>query len=186
SGPVPSPGIRVTSWAIGGRILSCEWGARCYTRRGTSLHPMSIAPPRSTAATHDVVNQAPPLVGYNVFEANRPLVEALRREGAEWARDRVAAFGVLRGDPEVQAWARQANENPPALHTHDRYGHRIDEVEFHPAWHELLGRCVEAGVHALPWRDPQPGAHVARGALMYVLPEAGVGCPISMTYAAVP
>ena len=139
---------------------------------------MSIAPPRSTAATHDVVNQAPPLVGYNAFEANRPLVEALQREGAEWARDRVAAFGVLRGDPEVQAWARQANENPPQLRTHDRYGHRIDEVEFHPAWHELLGRCVEAGVHALPWREPQPAAHVARGALMYVLPEAGVGCPI--------
>ena len=93
---------------------------------------------------------------------------------------------MLRGDPAVQAWAREANENPPRLRTHDRYGHRIDEVEFHPAWHELLGRCVEAGVHALPWREPQPGAHVARGALMYLLPEAGVGCPISMTYAAVP
>jgi putative acyl-CoA dehydrogenase len=113
-------------------------------------------------------------------------VEALQREGAEWARERVTAFGVLRGDPEVQAWAREANENPPKLRTHDRYGHRIDEVEFHPAWHELLGACVEAGVHALPWREPRPGAHVARGALMYVLPEAGVGCPISMSYAAVP
>ena len=93
---------------------------------------------------------------------------------------------MLRGDPEWQGRARQANENPPKLRTHDRYGHRIDEVEFHPAWHELLGACVEAGVHALPWREPQPGAHVARAALMYVLPEAGVGCPISMTYAAVP
>jgi putative acyl-CoA dehydrogenase len=147
---------------------------------------MSIAPPRQSKATHDVVNQAPPLEGHNAFESNRPLAEALCHEGGEWARDRVTVFGALRGDPEWQARARAANENPPKLRTHDRYGHRIDEVEFHPAWHELLGACVEAGVHALPWRDPQPGAHVARAALMYVLPEAGVGCPISMTYAAVP
>src|SRR4030088_911993 len=145
---------------------------------------MSIAPPRPNA-THEVVNQAPPLEGHNAFASNRPLAEALGREGAEWARDRVTAFGRLRGAPGWQARARAANENPPKLRTHDRYGHRIDEVEFHPAWHELLGACVEAGVHALPWRDPQPGAHVARAALMYVLPEAGVGCPISMTYAAV-
>jgi putative acyl-CoA dehydrogenase len=147
---------------------------------------MSIAPPPQSKATHDVVNQAPPLQGHNAFESNRPLAEALGREGGEWARDRVTGFAALRGDPEWQARARAANENPPKLRTHDRYGHRIDEVEFHPAWHELLGASVEAGVHALPWREPAPGAHVARAALMYVMPEAGVGCPISMTYAAVP
>jgi putative acyl-CoA dehydrogenase len=147
---------------------------------------MSIAPPRQTTGTHEVANQPPPLQGHNAFEANRALVEGLEREGGGWARERVSAFGALRGDAAWQERARQANENPPKLRTHDRYGHRIDEVEFHPAWHELLGACVEAGVHALPWREPEPGAHVARAALMYVLPEAGVGCPISMTYAAVP
>ena len=115
---------------------------------------MSTAPPLP-AATHEVFNQPPPLAGHNAFESNRPLAEALEREGAEWARERVAAFGVLRGDPAVQAWAREANENPPRLRTHDRYGHRIDEVEFHPAWHELIGRRVERGC---------PRAAVARAA----------------------
>src|SRR2546430_14337498 len=114
------------------------------------------------------------------------MLAALRREGADWAEDGIGELGRLAGSARAQELGRQANENPPKLRTHDRYGHRIDEVEFHPAWHELLGRCVEAGVHALPWREPQPGAHVARGALMYLLPEAGVGCPISMTYAPVP
>jgi putative acyl-CoA dehydrogenase len=133
---------------------------------------MATTESRPAHATHEVANQPPPLRGYNPFEENRPLKEGLEREGAEWARDQVSAFAAAGGDPGVMEWARQANENPPRLKTHDRYGNRVDEVEFHPAWHELLGLCVEGKVHSLPWSEPQPGAHVARGALMYLLPEA--------------
>ena len=138
--------------------------------------------------THEVENQAPPLVDYNLFEADRPLVEAVQREGADWAADRISAVGELAGRSEVMELGRQANENPPKLRTHDRYGNRVDEVEFHPSWHELLGMAVETGLHSLPWTDPQPGAHVARGGafMCFSQAEAGVGCPISMTYSVIP
>src|SRR5262245_13903691 len=137
--------------------------------------------------THEVLNQPPPLVGYNLFTADRALVEGLRREGAGWAEERVARLGEIAGG-EPLAWGVQANASPPVLRTHDRYGNRIDEVEFHPAWHELMRVAVAHGLHALPWREPQPGAHVARAALFVVFSqvEAGHGCPISMTYSAVP
>jgi putative acyl-CoA dehydrogenase len=136
----------------------------------------------------EVLNQPPPLEGHNTFESNTPLVEAVEREGASWATDRLVALGVEGGNRDVRELGRLANENPPVLRSHDRYGHRIDEVEFHPSWHELMRRSVEHGIHALPWREPGPGAHVARGALMLTMAgvEAGSGCPISMTYAAVP
>ena len=138
--------------------------------------------------THDVSNQPPPLVDYNVFQADRTLVEAVRREGAEWATDRISAMGQIAGRADVIELGRLANENPPKLKTHDRYGNRVDEVEFHPAWHELLGMAVESGLHSLPWTDPQPGAHVARGAafMCFSQAEAGVGCPLSMTYSVIP
>jgi len=132
-------------------------------------------------------NQPPPLVDYNLFAEDRPLIEALRREGGGAYEERVAALGeVLGGEP--LEWGRLANEHPPQLRTHDRYGERIDEVEFHPAWHRLLGLGVEWGLHALPWRETAPGAHVARAAGFILLGqvESGVGCPLSMTYAAVP
>ena len=138
------------------------------------------------SATIDVLNQAPPLSGYDPLEQNRPLDEGLEREGGGWARDDVAAFGRRARQPEVQDWARLANENPPRLRTHDRYGRRIDEVEFHPAWHELLTLSIGHRVHALPWLEDRPGAHVARAALFLLSPEAGHGCPLSMTYAVVP
>ena len=86
-------------------------------------------------------------------------------------------------------WGALANEHPPVLHTHDRYGHRRDEVEFHPAWHELMAAGVRDGLHALPWTEPtRRGAHVARAALYQcaVQAEAGFGCPLTMTFAAVP
>jgi putative acyl-CoA dehydrogenase len=136
----------------------------------------------------EVLNQPPPLAGYNVFDENRPLVEALRREGGEPFEERVRALGAGAGTAESIDRGRLANENPPTLRTHDRYGHRIDEVEFHPAWHELLHLGVGAGIASLPWREPVPGAHVARGAMMLSLScvEAGSGCPLSMTYAGVP
>ncbi len=143
---------------------------------------------RPRSQTHEVTNQAPPLEGHNVFASDRALTEALRREGGEWAEDRATALGEICGRPETIRLGVEANENPPRLRTHDRLGNRIDEVEFHPAWHELLGLGVANGLHALPWRDPQPGAHVARGALFMLLGqvEAGVGCPISMTYSVIP
>ena len=138
-------------------------------------------------STHEVVNQAPPLARYNVFDQDRALVEALRREGAGWAEEHVRTLGSIAGDEAIE-WGIQANTHLPVLHTHDRYGYRIDEVEFHPAWHRLLGLGVAHRLHASPWCDPRPGAHVARAALFFVFTqaEAGVGCPLSMTYAAVP
>jgi putative acyl-CoA dehydrogenase len=132
-------------------------------------------------------NQPPPLSGHDLFAENRPLAEALEREGAGWASDRCSAFGsLLSGEP--LGWARVANEHLPELHTHDRFGERIDEVEFHPAWHDLLRLSVAHGVHSLSWTEEREGAHVARAALFYLASqvEAGHGCPMSMTHAAVP
>src|SRR5262249_36706053 len=143
--------------------------------------------PQAMKTERDVLNQPPPLAGYNLFLENRPLVEACAREGADWAHDRAAAFGeLLAGEPAE--WGRLANESPPKLRTHDRFGNRIDEVEFHPTWHALLGTSVGHGLHALSWREPRPGAHVARAALfaLMVQVEAGHTCPVSMTHAAVP
>jgi putative acyl-CoA dehydrogenase len=138
--------------------------------------------------THEVLNQPPPLAGYDLYDADPVLAEALHREGAGWAEEQVRALGVLAGGPEAIAWGEAADANPPVLRTHDRYGRRVDEVEFHPAWHRLLGTALEHGLHAAPWRDPRPGAQVARAAGFYLWTqvEAGHGCPVSMTFAAVP
>ncbi|MGH2989096.1 MAG: acyl-CoA dehydrogenase family protein [Solirubrobacterales bacterium] len=138
--------------------------------------------------THEVFNQSTPLENYNVFGEDRALVEALRREGGEWAEDRALQIGEVAGRARTLRWGAEANENTPVLRTHDRFGNRIDEVEFHPAWHELMRIGIGDGLHALPWREPQPGAHVARAAMFITLSqaEAGVGCPISMTYSAIP
>ncbi len=127
-------------------------------------------------------------MGYNAFEQDRPLVEALEREGAGWAHDHARAVGEFAGGEAIEL-GRQANENPPVLRTHDRYGNRIDEVEFHPAWHRLLDFAVSHGA-ALAALDRPTGRarHVARAAVFMPLgqAEAGHGCPISMTYSAVP
>jgi putative acyl-CoA dehydrogenase len=138
--------------------------------------------------THEVLNQPPPLAGHDLYDADPVLAEALHREGAGWAEEQVRALGVLAGGPEAIAWGETADANPPVLRTHDRYGRRVDEVEFHPAWHRLLGTALEHGLHAAPWRDPRPGAQVARAAGFYLWTqvEAGHGCPVSMTFAAVP
>jgi len=138
--------------------------------------------------THEVSNQPPPLVDYNVFEADRTLVEAIRREGGDWAESRISAVGELAGSSRTIELGREANENPPKLRTHDRFGNRVDEVEFHPSWHELMQMSVSHQLHSLPWLEPQPGGHVARGAafMCFSQAEAGVGCPISMTYSVIP
>ena len=132
-------------------------------------------------------NQPPPLVGYNLYEQDAVLVEALRREGGAHWEPEVAAFGASLGGEPLE-WGRLANEHPPVLRTHDRYGERIDEIEFHPAWDSLLRLGLDARVQSLPWVEERPGAHVARAALFMLLGqvEAGVGCPLSMTFAAVP
>jgi putative acyl-CoA dehydrogenase len=137
--------------------------------------------------THEVFNQPPPLTEYDVAD-DPAMLDALRREGAGWAEEQVREVGRRAGTGQAQEWGRLANENPPILRTHDRFGHRIDEVEFHPAWHELMTVAVGAGMHAAPWLDPRPGAHVARAAKLYVWgrTDAGHCCPISMTYAIVP
>ena len=143
---------------------------------------------RIGAAVDEVANQPPPLESYNVFQQDTVLVEALRRDGANWAEEDAQALGAICGRPNTIRRGFQANENPPRLRTHDRFGHRLDEVDFHPAWHELLRLGISYGLHAMPWREPRPGAHVARAAKFMLLAqvEAGVGCPISMTYSVVP
>ena len=98
----------------------------------------------------------PPLEGVDVFSSNLPLVEATEREGAGWVRERASALGRLVGGEPQQLWGRLANENKPVLRTHDRYGHRIDEVEFHPAWHQLMTMGVEHELHSLPWTSEEP------------------------------
>ncbi|PAZ17116.1 DNA alkylation response protein [Streptomyces sp. SA15] len=140
-------------------------------------------------STQSVTNQPPPLVGYDVFTADRALTAAVERhldpELLDGARDELAALGRTSGSAQVQEWGAQANEHPPELRTHDRYGHRIDEVDFHPAWHRLLGKGVSAGLTAA-WA--RPGGHVRRAAgfLVWTQVDAGNCCPLSMTHAAVP
>ncbi|MER5195295.1 acyl-CoA dehydrogenase family protein [Streptomyces sp. NPDC002755] len=139
--------------------------------------------------THTVTNQPPPLTGYDVYGADRALVAAVERhldpELLDEAHGELSALGRAAGSAQLQEWAVQANEHPPKLLTHDRYGHRVDEVEFHPAWHRLLGKGV--GAHLTDaW--VRPGGHVRRAAgfLVWTQVEAGNGCPLSMTHAAVP
>jgi putative acyl-CoA dehydrogenase len=138
--------------------------------------------------THSVTNQPPPLADYDPFSTDRALAGAVAAEGAGWAAGDLKAFGVQLGAADTLALGDLANRNPPILHTFDRYGRRIDEVEFHPAWHELMTLAVGQGLHAAPWAEPKPGAHVARAAGVYLLcqVEAGVQCPVTMTYGSVP
>ncbi|MEU7119936.1 acyl-CoA dehydrogenase family protein [Streptomyces zaomyceticus] len=141
------------------------------------------------ATTHTVTNQPPPLVGHDVFTSDRALTEAVERHLAPEllaeAREDLVVLGRANGSAQVQEWGERANTRPPRLRTHDRFGHRIDEVEFDPAWHRLLGKSVGAGLTDAWGR---PGGHVRRAAGFLVVSqaEAGHGCPLSMTHAAVP
>ncbi|MDR6977853.1 putative acyl-CoA dehydrogenase [Streptomyces sp. 3330] len=139
--------------------------------------------------THTVTNQPPPLTGYDVYGVDQALVAAVERhldpELLDEAHGELSALGRAAGSEQLHEWAVQADENPPVLRTHDRYGHRVDEVDFHPAWHRLLGKGV--GAHLTDaW--VRPGGHVRRAAgfLVWTQVEAGNGCPLSMTHAAVP
>src|ERR1700732_242904 len=139
--------------------------------------------------THDVTNQPPPLADYDAFSTDRALRDVWQAgEHVASATESVRAIGLRAGSAEAIAWGFEANRNPPILKTHDRFGKRIDEVESHPSYHRLMEVAVEAGLHASSWRESRPGAHVARAAAFYLWSqvEAGHGCPISMTHAAVP
>ncbi|MGW7662724.1 acyl-CoA dehydrogenase family protein [Streptomyces sp. NPDC054756] len=140
-------------------------------------------------STHSVTNQPPPLTGYDAYTTDRALVSAVERHLPPALREEAAgelsALGRTCGSAQVQEWGVLANENPPRLRTHDRYGHRVDEVDFHPSWHRLLGKGVSAGLTAA-WT--RPGGHVRRAAafVLWTQVEAGNTCPLSMTHAAVP
>jgi putative acyl-CoA dehydrogenase len=136
-------------------------------------------------ATHEVVNQAAPAAGFNAFTGDAVLRAAIARE-APWAAERCAALGALAGDEQVQDWARLANRHAPELRTHDRFGHRIDWVELHPAWHSLMALAWGHEVHSLAWRRDATQPHFARAVLSYLWNqiEHGTGCPTGMAYAA--
>jgi putative acyl-CoA dehydrogenase len=141
-------------------------------------------------ATHQVQNQPPPLEDYNLYAQDLALADGVTRGAAGWAEEQLRALGQQAGSPEAIAWGNDANTHPPVLRTHDRYGNRIDQVEYHLSYHRLMTVAVEHGLHAAPWRsDPRrPGAHVARAAGFYLWSQvdAGHGCPISMTYSVLP
>ncbi|MBI2739150.1 MAG: acyl-CoA dehydrogenase family protein [Rhodospirillales bacterium] len=139
-------------------------------------------------ATHEVMNQGSPLVGHNAFTDDRLLMEIAGRAGIAWAGDRLDEAGATVASARVAELAREANRHTPELRSHDRFGHRIDEIAFHPAWHELMSLAIGQGTHALSWTAGKPGAHVARGLLSYLWNqgESGICCPLGMTYSAVP
>jgi putative acyl-CoA dehydrogenase len=139
-------------------------------------------------ATHEVFNQPPPLEGYDAFTEDVALVEGVEREGGGPAADRLGRLGRLAGSAEAISWGFEANAFPPVLRTHDRYGRRLDRVEYHPSYHRLMEVAVTHGLHAAPWAERTAGAHVERAAAFSVWSQvdAGHGCPISMTYAVYP
>src|SRR5882757_443985 len=114
----------------------------------------------SPATASEALNQPPPLANYNLFAGDRALRDAVRREGAAWAEQDLDALGAELGRAETIELGFAANRHPPELHAFDRFGNRRDEVEFHPAWHEMMRLAVRHGLHASPWSDPKPGSHV--------------------------
>lgn len=149
---------------------------------------MASRDPISTLRTHEVKNQPPPLDPYDPWAGDAALQEAVAREGAGWATDRCAKLSTVVGSEEVVKLGHDANKHVPELKAFDRYGHRVDEVEYHPSYHQLMGLAIEHGLPSLPWAEPKPGAHVAHAALCYLFTQAetGVLCPMAMTYAVVP
>lgn len=138
--------------------------------------------------THAVTNQVPELQDYNLFTTDAALADALGQNGAGWHAERLQALGRELGSREMLALGALANRHPPELHTHDRVGNRIDAVEFHPGWHQLLASLRREGLHASPFIAPGPCAHAARAAgyFLHAQIEAGSLCPITMTHAAIP
>ncbi len=142
----------------------------------------------TTNPTREVLNQAPALQPIDLLECDLALREALQREGGGWGADAVREAGIVAGGAAALEHGQRAERNQPRLVTHDRYGNRVDEVDLDPSWHWLLSGAVGRAIHSLPWLEPRPGAHVVRGAMfmLWSNANAGVMCPVSMTYAAVP
>lgn len=140
------------------------------------------------AETHSVENQPHPLENYNSYLSDVALQDAVQREGGTQFAAELSAFGQLTGSASVIEWGFQANQNKPTFRTHDRYGRRVDEVDFHPAYHKLMETAIVNGIHALPWTETRKGKNLYRAALFYMQSqvEAGHGCPITMTFAAIP
>jgi len=149
---------------------------------------MSLVNTSGSSITHEVVNQSPPLLDYNAFEADPALREAIERHGGGWGEDRLRDFGAVVGSAEADEHRRRAQRNLPLLHQHDRFGHRVDVVEYDPSFHWILRQAVEREVNSLPWRDPQSGSHVVRAGLFYLLNglDTGPACPVAINYAATP
>lgn len=140
------------------------------------------------ADTHEVTNVSCELQDYNLYSRDRALQEAVQREGGGREAEELRAFGAMAGRADYLELGQLANKFPPEFDTHDRFGNRVDLVKYHPAYHRLMQTAIEHGIHSSPWTDPGPGAHVARAARFYMQSqvEAGHGCPITMTFAAVP
>lgn len=156
-------------------------------RRDDIFAQLPTLPPDGYA-THDVLNQATPFVGHNAFSNDILLSEIARSENASWAYEILREVGACVTSAHVAKLARDANRNVPELKTHDRFGNRIDEIEFHPAWHELMSLAIGHGTHSLSWTAKRPSAHVVRGILSYLWNqgENGICCPLGMTYSAIP
>ncbi|UUZ63637.1 isovaleryl-CoA dehydrogenase [Polaromonas sp. P1-6] len=139
-------------------------------------------------ATHEVFNQPEPLAGYNLFETNRPLRDALKFNAPALDTFELTELGATLGSADMQTHARLANTHPPELHSHDRFGRRVDQVEFHPSYHELMKLATSAGLHGTPWSGEGVSPHVARAAgfMLFTELEPSILCPISMTYAVTP
>ena len=152
--------------------------------------PLPPARPDSPACanTHEVFNQTPPLWDFNAFDCDTALTEGVVRAGAAWALKELTEYGARIGSAEVTRWGFEANEFKPRFYSHDRNGRRIDLVEYHQSYHQLMAMGLAAGIHSTPWVTPRPGAHVARAARVYLQAQAdaGHGCPLTMTFAAVP
>ncbi|MEK9969466.1 MAG: acyl-CoA dehydrogenase family protein [Ferrovibrio sp.] len=136
----------------------------------------------------EVLNQPPALEDYNLFTTDAALMQATEINGAGWAKDRLTVYGSRLGSAETIEQGRLAHRHPPQLKLFDRFGHRLDEVEFHPAWHSIMALIIGEGLHSAPWAEPKPGAHVARAAayIMHAQIEPGSQCPTTMTYGSVP
>ncbi|MEU9566670.1 acyl-CoA dehydrogenase family protein [Streptomyces sp. NPDC048161] len=154
------------------------------TQHRTDPRPGAPAP----HPTHEVTNQAPPRKDLDEYGTNLPLAEAVRTFGAGWHEPELHEIGALVGSEHFRTATELAHTSPPVLRTHDRYGNRVDEIDFHPAYHEIIGAAVAHGTHTAGWADPKPGAAVARAAsfMLFAQIEPGHACPMSMSHAVVP
>ena len=179
----PAPARQVACSSPG---APCEW-TQMPPGTGVMATPAPAPSPRA-ARTHEVRNMPADPPDYNAFHSDAVLAAVIRSAGASWAEEPLGDLGGLIGSAALQELARAANEYAPVLRTHDRFGRRIDRVEYHPAYHELMRLSYASKVHSLPWTEDKPGSQVARAALSYLWNqgENGIGCLNVMSYSIVP